>query len=115
MLDIDAFFAVVADAVLPELEKLDADSAGVRHWFVVEDDIGIATTEAEEDADVGKALGSFADQGANAAYVTYTPGPPSEHVLAYAVLVGPTNSDVRRSFIHRSGESLTLGAWEYTV
>jgi hypothetical protein len=113
--DIDSFFALVAERVLPELLKLDADSAGIRHWFVIEDAIGVEVADGDEDTDSSKALMSFAEKDANAAYVTYSPGPPHEHVLAYAVMAGPTNSDVRRSAIIRSGESLTLGPWEYTV
>lgn len=114
-MEIDTFFELVARAVEPELVKLDAESAGIRHWLVVEDSVGIAITEADEDVDSSRALQSFAAKGANAAYVTYTPGPPSEHILAYAVMAGPTNSDVRRSFISRTVISLELGPWEYAV
>lgn len=112
---LEPFFAVIRERIVPELLKLDAESAGIRHWYVVEDDAGVDVTDAEEGSDFSKALRSLAEGGASAAYVTYTPGPPSEHVLAYAILAGGTNSDVRRSFIARSGESIAMGPWEDTV
>jgi hypothetical protein len=112
---LEPFFARIRERIVPELAKLDAVSAGIRHWYVVQDSTGVDVTDAEEGTDFGKALRSLAETGASAAYVTYTPGPPSEHVLAYAILAGGTNSDVRRSFIARSGESITLGPWEDAV
>lgn len=115
MVYLEPFFALIRERIVPELLKLDAESAGIRHWYVVEDSAGVDVTDAEEGTDSSKALRSLAEAGANAAYVTYTPGPPSEHVLAYAILAGGTNSDVRRSFIARSGDSLTLGPWQDTV
>lgn len=115
MVYLEPFYALISERIVPELLKLDAESAGIRHWYVVEDGTGVDVTEVEEGTDFSKALRSLAEAGASAAYVTYTPGPPSEHVLAYAVLTGGTNSDVRRSFISRSGESIALGPWEDTV
>ncbi len=110
---IDDFYELVAGEVLRELAKLDAEAAGIRHWLVIEDADRAAISEIDEDVEPG--LGSLAEQGANAAYVTYTPGPPSEHVLAYVVMAGRVNSDVRRSYLLRGGGSLSLGQWEYTV
>lgn len=112
---LESFFALIREHIVPELVKLDAESAGIRHWYVIEDSTGLDVTDADEGTDFGKALRALAEAGATAAYVTYTPGPPSEHVLAYAVLAGGTNSDVLRSFIARSGDSITLGPWEDTV
>jgi hypothetical protein len=113
--DLEPFFTTVSDQMLPELAKLDAESVGIRHWFVVDDGQGVTIETADEEADSSKALQSLAADDSNAAYVTYTPGPPSEHVLAYAVLAGSTNSDVRQSFISRRDGSLELGPWQYTV
>jgi hypothetical protein len=73
--DLGPFFAVVANQVLPELAKLDAESAGIRHWFVIEDGRGLEITEADEGTDSSHALQPFASSGVNAAYVTYAPGP----------------------------------------
>ena len=115
MVYLEPFFAIIRERIVPELLKLDAESAGIRHWYVVEDSTGVDVTDAEEGTDFSEALRSLAEAGSTAAYVTYTPGPPSEHVLAYAILAGGTNSDVLRSYIARSGDSITLGPWEDTV
>ena len=115
MVYLEPFYALVRERIVPELLKLDAESAGIRHWYVVEDSTGVDVTDVDEGTDFTKALRSLAETGASAAYVTYTPGPTSEHVLACAVLAGRTNSDVRRSFVSRSGQSITLGPWEDTV
>jgi hypothetical protein len=112
---LEPFYALIRERIVPELAKLDAESSGIRHWYVVEDSAGVDVTDAEEGTDFSKALRSRAEAGASAAYVTYTPGPPSEHLLAYAILAGGSNSDVRRSFIARGAESITLGPWEDTV
>ncbi len=73
----------------------------------------------DEEIEPSQLLRSHAEQGASAAYVTYTPGPAGEHVLARVLMAGVVNSDVRRSNITRDGDSLSLGLslgpWEDTV
>ncbi len=113
--EIHSFYGLVADHLLSEVRKLDAESAGIRHWLVIEDAGGVVITEVDEDVEPSSVLRSHAEQGANAAYATYTPGPPSEHVLAYVVMAGAVNSDLRKSEIMRDGESLSLGPWQDTV
>lgn len=37
MVYLEPFFALIRERIVPELLKLDAESAGIRHWYVVED------------------------------------------------------------------------------
>lgn len=42
MVYLEPFFALIRERIVPELLKLDAESAGIRHWYVVEDSAGVA-------------------------------------------------------------------------
>jgi hypothetical protein len=113
--EIDGFYELVAARLLPELRKLDAESAGIRHWLVIADADGVVITELDEDVESSAVLTSHAERGANAAYAAYTPGPPAEHVLAYVLMAGVVNSDLRKSDIIRDGGSVSLGPWQDIV
>ena len=74
MVYLEPFFALIRERIVPELLKLDAESAGIRHWYVVEDSTGVDVTDAEEGSDSSKALRSLAEAGANAAVRHVHPG-----------------------------------------
>jgi outer membrane protease len=42
MADIDLFFDLVAEHLSSELNDLDSADIEIKHWVVVEDDLGIA-------------------------------------------------------------------------
>jgi hypothetical protein len=46
--------------------------------------------------------------------VTYVPGRP-ERLLAYVVVSGPIQSDIRQATVVRDGASILLDGWEYLV
>jgi hypothetical protein len=56
--EIHRFYELVADQVLPEPRKFDAESAGIRHWLVIEDADGIVITEVNEDVESSPVLSS---------------------------------------------------------
>jgi hypothetical protein len=112
--DIESFFEVVAREVPARLGEIELGAPQPTHWVVIEDATGveIASVESGEPQEL---LSSFMkDDVYAAAYVTYVPA-GVEHVLAYVLVAEPRTSDVRRSAVVRTGESVTLGPWEHTV
>jgi hypothetical protein len=86
------------------------------HWLLVADADAISVADVEgRDPPADDAVNALVEAGAHAAaYVTYVPG-ASEHVITYAVIRDPRDSDIRSSRIVRSGGSVSLGDWENVV
>ncbi len=115
MASINAFFDIVGQEVLRELEAIDPNGAGKRHWVVIQDALGVKLSSLERAKPPHELLDSFMEHGVEgAAYVTYVPGAP-ETVLAQVLVATPRNSDVRTAAVTRTTESVTLQPWEYTV
>jgi hypothetical protein len=111
---IDAFFEVVREQMVSEIDKLDLDVAEIRHWVIIQDSVGVAASRVA-DGEPHELLQSFLDGGADAAaYVTYVPG-FSERLLAYAWVAKPRNSDIRQCILVRDGGSASLGPWQYML
>jgi hypothetical protein len=109
----DAFLAVVAAVIAPQLASHPHENGSPRHWIVIEDAHGTEVAEVDE-SDPHAALRSFSDRGIDAAYVTHIPG-PVERVIAYAITANPANSDLRQTTVQRAAGSVRLGPWEYVL
>ncbi len=114
MADIDLFFDLVAEHLSSELDDLDSADIEIKHWVVVEDDLGVAISVVGDEPHPHEILGTLIDgDAAGAAYITYNPG--AEIVVANALVADPRNSDIRRAHVVRDGEMISLEPWEHTV
>lgn len=116
MADINDFFAVLANEIEAAIKGLDPEANRRYHWIVIQDSVGITRSECEpSERAAHEILGSLLDAGVSgAAYITYVPRRP-HGVIAYALVGGMRNSDVRRAAIIREGSSVVVGQWEPTV
>jgi hypothetical protein len=67
------------------------------------------------DGEAHELMRDAVDAGAKAAaYLSYIPG-YNEQMLAYVLVTAPDNSDIRRAYVTRESDSVTLGGWQHTV
>jgi len=114
MADIDSLFDLVAEQLAAALAELDSADLEIKHWVVVDDEIGVAISAVDDEPQAHEIVANLIDGGAaGAAYATYNP--EAELVVATALVADPRNSDIRRSRAVRAGQTISLGPWERTV